>query len=136
MVPGGSRNQAGDKGAEQGFAALTRVVHELEEAEVERQLVLRDAPVRAQPGAQQRPKALDGVDVDLAEAVAVFVASVFAAPMADRLVPLAPGWQAGVDAILVRVDKGAWNDSGGDDRLDRDLPHVGQHAQHDLAALD
>src|SRR3954466_15919221 len=29
------------------------VVHELEEAEVERQLVLRETPVRAQPGAQQ-----------------------------------------------------------------------------------
>jgi len=51
VVTGPSRNQACDKGAEQGFAASARVVHELEEAEIERQLVLRDAPVRAQPGA-------------------------------------------------------------------------------------
>ena len=37
------------QGAKQGFAALTGVVHELEEAEIQRQLVLRDTPVRTQP---------------------------------------------------------------------------------------
>jgi hypothetical protein len=37
------------QGAEQGFAALTSVVHELEEAEIQRQLVLRDTAVRTQP---------------------------------------------------------------------------------------
>ncbi len=57
VVVSSSRNQAGDEGAEQGFAASARVVHELEEAEVKRQLVLRDAAVRSQPGAQQRPEA-------------------------------------------------------------------------------
>ena len=51
VVAGTSRDQAGDEGAEQGFAALACVVHDLEEAEAERQLVLRDAAVRAQPGA-------------------------------------------------------------------------------------
>jgi hypothetical protein len=48
-------------------------VHELEETEIQRQFVLRDAAVRAQPGAQQRPEALDGVDVDFAEPVAIVV---------------------------------------------------------------
>src|SRR3712207_9557499 len=86
VVMGTSRHQGGDKGSEQGFAAAAGVVHELEEAEVERQLLLRDAPVRAEPGAQQRPEAFHGVDVDLAEAVAVFVAGVFAPPVADGLV--------------------------------------------------
>src|SRR4051794_12379189 len=43
VVTGASRHQGGDKGSEQGFAAAAGVVHELEEAEVERQLVLRDA---------------------------------------------------------------------------------------------
>ncbi len=137
VVPGPSRNQACDEGAEQGFAASTRVVHELEEAEVERQLVLRDAAVRAEPGAQQRPKSFHRVDVDLAEPVAVLVAGILASGVADRFMPVAPGWQAGVDAILVRVDEGARGDGGRDDRLDRGLLHVGQHAQHDLAtALD
>jgi len=60
VVAGTSRDQAGDEGAKQGFATSPSIVHELEEAEVERQLVLRDAPMRAQPGAQQRPEALCG----------------------------------------------------------------------------
>jgi len=137
MVTGPSRNQACDEGAEQGFAASTRVVHELEEAEVERQLVLRDAAVRAKPGAQQRPEAFDRIDVNLAKAVAVLVAGILAAPMADRLVPVAPGWQARLDGILVRVDESALGHRRLDDRLDRGLLHVGQHMQHDLAtALD
>src|SRR3954453_15961563 len=72
----GSYDQGGDEGAEQGFAPAAGVVHELEEAEVERQLVLRDAPVRAQPRAQQRPEALDGVDVDLAKAVPILIAGI------------------------------------------------------------
>ena len=46
-------DQGGDEGAEQGLATTARVVDELEEAEIERQLVLGDAAVRAQPGAQQ-----------------------------------------------------------------------------------
>src|SRR3954462_976435 len=80
-----SRNQACDKGAEQGSPTPARIVYELEEAEIERQLVLRNASVRSQPGAQQGPEPLDGVDVHLAESVAILVAGVFAAPVADRL---------------------------------------------------
>ena len=58
-------HQGCDEGAQEGFAAAPGVVHELEEAEIERQLLLRDAPVRAEPGAQQGPRPLHGVDVDL-----------------------------------------------------------------------
>ena len=65
------------------------------------------------------------------------VAGVLPAAVADGLVPVAPGRQAGVGAILVGVDEGALGDHRPDDRLDRLLPHVGQHAQDDLpAALD
>src|SRR3954462_943664 len=132
-----SCNQACDKGAEQGSPTPARVVNDLEEAEIERQLVLRDAPVRAEPGAQQRPEPLDGVDVHLAEAVPVLVAGVLAAPVANRLVLVAPALQAGVDAILVGMDEGALGNRGRDDRLDRPLLHVGQHAQdHLTTALD
>src|SRR3954463_15303146 len=49
----GSYDQGGNECGEQGFAATACVVHELEEAEVVRQLLLRDPAVRAQPGAQQ-----------------------------------------------------------------------------------
>src|SRR5215217_8776599 len=53
VVTGTLRHQGGDKGSEQGFAPAAGVVHELEEAEIERQLVLRDAPVWAE---QERSK--------------------------------------------------------------------------------
>src|SRR3954466_3506047 len=104
-------HQSRDEGAKQSFAAAPGVVHELEEAEIERQLVLRDAPVRPQPGAQQGPAPLDGVDVHLAEAIPVLVAGVFAAPVADGLVPIAPGGQASVDTVLVSVDEGTLSQS-------------------------
>jgi len=107
-MPGPSRNQACDERAEQGFAASASVMHELEEAEIEGQLVLREAPVRAQPGAQQGPKAFHRVDVDLAEAVAVLVAGILASGVADRLVPVAPGWQASIDGILVSMPVEFW----------------------------
>ena len=96
--------QGGNKGAEQGFAALAGIVDELKEAQIDGQLLLRDAAVRAQPGAQQRPEPFQGIDVNFTEAVAILVAGVFAAAMADRSVLVAPGRQAGIDRIFVRVD--------------------------------
>src|SRR3954451_13888460 len=81
-VGSASCDQGGDERAKQGFAATACVVHALEEAEVERQFLLRDPPVRTEPGAQQGPEPLDPVDVHLAEPVTIFVAGVFAAPVA------------------------------------------------------
>src|SRR3954451_14825293 len=66
----------------------------------------------------------------LAETVAILIARVLSASVADRLVPIAPGRQTGVDVVLVRVDTGALGHGGLDDRLDRLLLHVGQHAHH------
>src|SRR5215212_10103559 len=60
-------------------------------------------------------------------------AGVLAPPVADGLVSVAPGRQATVDAILVGVDERSLGDGGLDDRLDRGLPHVGQHVQDHLA---
>src|SRR4051794_13917488 len=85
------------------IAPATGVVDELEEAEIGRQLLLRDATVRPEPGTQQRPEALGRVDVDLAKAVAIVVAGILAVAMADGLVPVAPVLQAGIDVVLVGV---------------------------------
>jgi hypothetical protein len=75
--------------------------------------------------------------VDLAEAIAVLVARILAAPVADGLVPVAPGLQPGIDIVLVSVDESALGDCGLDDRLDGLLLDIGQHLQHHLpAALD
>jgi len=82
-------------------------VHELEETEIQRQFVLRDAAVRAQPGAQQRPEAFDGIDVNFAEPIAVFVTRILAVSVADRLVAIAPGWQPGIDVVFIGIDQRA-----------------------------
>src|SRR4051812_50106165 len=55
-----------------------------------------------QPGSQERPEALEGVD--LAEAIAVLVPGVFASTMTDGLVAVAETRKLGVDAILVSID--------------------------------
>src|SRR3954447_23600441 len=87
---GASHDQSRDEGAKESFASAPGVVHELEEAEIQRQLLLRDAPVWPQPGAEQGPRPLQRVDMDLAEGVAVLIARVLPATVADRLVPIAP----------------------------------------------
>src|SRR5919206_2706338 len=54
--------------------------------------------------------------------------------MAHGLVAVAPVSQAGVDVVLVRVHEGAAGDAALDHRPDCRLLHVGEHAEHDLAA--
>src|SRR4051795_6767820 len=73
----------------------------------------------------------------LAEAVAVLVAGILAAAMADRLVPVAPGRQARVDVVFVGVDQAVRGNGRRDHWLDCLLLHVGEHADHELTtALD
>src|SRR4051794_20989893 len=57
-----------------------------------------------QPGSQERLEALQGVDVDLAEAITVLVPGVFASTMTDGLVAVAETRKPGVDAIIVSID--------------------------------
>src|SRR3954469_21192598 len=87
-----------------------------------------------QPGSQERPEAFHGVDVDLAEAIAVLVAGVFASTMTDGLVTVAETRESGIDAILVSIDVRAFGDSLLDDRMEGRLLDIGQHPEHDLAA--
>src|SRR3954462_822690 len=95
--------------------------------------------MRPQPGSQERPEALrpealKGVDVDLAEAIAVLVAGVFASTMTDGLVAVAETRKPGVDAILVSIGDRAFGDGLLDDRMDGRLLDIGQHSDHHLAA--
>src|ERR687889_146779 len=77
------------------------------------------------------------IDVDLVETIAVLVTRIFAAAVTDGLVLIAPHRQASVNAVLVGVDHRAFDDHSLNDRLNRFLLHIGQHAENDLAiALD
>src|SRR5262249_48705065 len=116
------------------LSAGSDVVDELEEGEVERQRLLGDAAVGAEPTPQERPEAFQRVDVDLAEAVAVLVAGVFALPMADRLMSISPFFQPVVDVVFVGVDERPRGDRRFDQRADRRLLAVLQHPDHDPAA--
>ena len=71
-----SCDQGGDERSEEGFSASAGVVDELEEAQIDRQFLLRDPPVGMQPGAEQRPEALHGIEVDFAEPIAIVVAGI------------------------------------------------------------
>ncbi len=110
---------------------------ELKEAQVKRQFFLRDAPMGSQPGAQQRPEALGGVDMDLMETIAVVVTSVFAPAMADGMVVETPFRQPMVDVVLVGVHPCPRRDEPLDQRADRDLLDIVQHPHDDgTASLD
>jgi len=122
------------EGPEESLSAISRVVNELEEAEVEGETFLRDAAVRPQPGAQQGPEALDGVDMHLVETVAVFVAGVLPRAVADALVIVAPLGQAEVDVVLVGQHLGARRDGRQDQRFNRGLADIVQHVDDHLAA--
>src|SRR3954471_9547016 len=90
--------------------------------------------MRPQPGSQQRPEAFEGVDVDLAEPIAILVPGVFASTMTDGLVAVAEIRKPGVDVILVSMDVRAFGDGLLDDRMDGRLLDIGQHPDHHLAA--
>ena len=54
-----------------------------------------------QPGAQQRPEALGGVDMNRIKAIPVFVAGVFASAVANRMRVKAPILQWVIDGIFI-----------------------------------
>ena len=59
-----------------------------------------------QPGAQQRPEALHGVDMDLVETVPILVTGVLAPTVADGFVLVTPRGQPTVDIVLICMHKG------------------------------
>jgi hypothetical protein len=71
--------------SEQAFAPNADVMHELKEAQVERQLFLRNSSMGSQPGTHQGPETLSGIDMNLMEAIAIVVAGVFAPAVTHRI---------------------------------------------------
>src|SRR3954447_25965075 len=95
-----SRDERPGERGEEGLPPPAGVVDHLEEGEIGGRLLPRDAPVGPEPGAQQGPQAIGGVDVDLAGPVAVIIPGVLASRMAHGLVAVAPLVRAAVDAVL------------------------------------
>src|SRR5262245_20704716 len=89
--------------------------------------------MRPKPRAQQRPESFDGVDVDLAEPIALLIAGELARGMADRAMRIPPRRQLGIDVIFIRIDYAPRADRGRDERADRRLLDILQHPDDDLS---
>ena len=90
MRSGVLRQENRKQGVQGCLAASSDVVQALKEGQVEGKFFLGNPPVWAQPGAQQRPKTLHRVDVNLMKPVTVLIACVFARPVVDAFVCIAP----------------------------------------------
>src|SRR5215210_2439617 len=68
--------------------------------------------------------------MDLAETIAILVTGEFPGGMTDRPMTVAPSGHSGIDVIFIRVDRRPGSDCGANQRGDRGLLHVLQHADH------
>ena len=69
----------------------------------------------------------------LAESVTIIVPRVLATTVVHREVTIAPLFQSRVDVVLVGKDCRAQCNCGLDQRFNRNLLNVGQHANYDLS---
>ena len=117
---------------QQGFTSPTGVMDKLEDAQVTRQLFLRDATMRAEPGAQQRPEPFHGIDMDFMKSIAILITGILASGVIDTLMLIAPLGQTVVDVILICVHQAARCNRLSDHRFDCHLLHIRQHADDHL----
>lgn len=90
--------------------------------------------MRPQPGTQQGPEALGGIDMNLIEAISVLVTGVFASVMAHRVMVKAPILQWVIDIIFIGMDSRSGADEGLDERLEGGLLDILQHPDDPRAA--
>ena len=74
--------------------------------------------MRSQPGAQKRPEAFNGVDVDFALAILVFIAGILALAVIDSFKLILVSHPV-VDALLMGIDKRTGFNSLGNEWLNR-----------------
>lgn len=87
------------QGAEQVFTPPANVMHELKEAQIQQQFLLRDTAMGWRLGTEQRPKAFLHVPMNRMEAIAVLVTRVFAPAMTHGMMIKSPIFQGGRSCI-------------------------------------
>jgi hypothetical protein len=93
--------------------------------------------MRAQPRAQQGPKALHRIHVHFMKAIAVVIPRIFAPAVTDALMRVASLFQPAINIVLIRVNTGARRNRRLNEWLSRPLLDVFQHPNdHFAAALD
>ena len=112
-------------------------MHELKETPVKRQFLLRDSPMESQPGTQQRPATLGGIDLNLMEAIPIVIAGVFTPAVADRMRVKARILQWVIEGLYIGRNPGSWGDERLQDRWEGRGRGGFQHPDdHRTAALN
>src|SRR5271166_1163009 len=88
--------------------------------------------MRSEPRPQQRPKALNRVDMDFA--ISILVAGELPGRVTHGEVGVAPFGQPTVNVIFIGVDNSSFSDRSFDQRGDCVLLHVWEHRDDNLAA--
>src|SRR5208283_64292 len=109
-------------------------MNELKEPQVKRQFLLRNPPMRSEPRPQQRPKALNRVDVDFAKSIPILVAGELPGRVTHGVVGVTPFGQPTVNVIFIGVDNSSFRNRLFDKWGDRVLLHVREHRDDNLAA--
>ncbi len=117
----------------QCFAALSDIVYELKESQIEGESLLRNPSVGTEPRAQERPESLDRVHVDLVMTIPIFVSGVLSGTMADGTVDIAPLGHSRIDVVLVREHSGARGDRLEHQGFDGCLFDVFEHSNDNLS---
>ena len=131
------RDQQLQKGTEQAFTPAADVRHELEEAQVQRSFLLREATRRSPPGTEPGPKALQGVDLNLMEAIPVLVPGVFAPAVTHGVMIETPILQRVINRVFIGMNARAGGDQDLDQRPDRRWLDIFQPSDdHHAAPLD
>src|SRR5512135_3734417 len=119
------------------FGPCSHLKTEEPETQVDRQLLLRDPTMRAEPRPQQGPEPFQGVDVDLAAPVPIIITGELPGGVTDRAMGVAPLREPVVDVVLVAGDPTSRCDHRPNQRADGPLLNILQHPDHHLAgALD
>ena len=74
------------------------------------------------------------INVHFMKSTATVVPCILALTMANSFIPVSPMSKAGINIVLVRIDQRACSNRGRDERLNRLLPDVLQHANDHAAA--
>jgi hypothetical protein len=101
-------------------------VNERDEAQVDRPLLLGDAPVRTAPRPKQGPAAFHGVDMHLTEPSAIVVAGTLARGVTDGLMGVTPLGQPGIEILRIGVHHCPWGSRAASQRLDGRLLDIRQ----------
>ena len=83
----------------QRFAPFSDLVNKCAETELEREFLLGNASMGAQPTPPQRPEALHGMHLDCTQAVASVITGVRASSMVDALMLVSPRTQARIHHV-------------------------------------